>query len=275
MAKKRLSDLLRDEAQKTAVTPEPSDPSSVESSPPGSAAAPSDPIPTAVDETVDDPADGVTEPDAAASDRRPKPPSRMTKAELEQAWQDSQQALAAAETQLAAQATDLTARDRQLQTLQEQVDKLKGELDDARQVILRLSEENQRRAKPAPALSLSPPPPRSLGTMPQRPVQPNGLPPMPSERLPVAPPPPLGRDRRPATLPPMSSDRLPPPPAPLPRPVIGYGNAPQPSRPADPVALPPMSTDALRIRRLPPMPVDQPDATSGDRLSEADIGWVD
>lgn len=296
MAKKRLSDLLRDEAQKSTVdtTDAVSADSAAETPAKAEVASPE------VENTeTPDPGD-----DSSTPGERSKPISRMTKVELEQAWKDSQAALEAAQTRLAAQDAQVVSLEQQVQQGQAQVDKLKADLEESRQVILKLSEVNQQlkdqqldqrpkdsapvqqvqQAKPpsdrsiaARRLELGPPQNAPLGRPLQRPIQPNGLPPMPSENMPSAPLATSPSDRR-SSLPPMPSDRLSPPPTALPRPMLGYGTAPQVQATPQDVqasALPRMSTDALNVRRLPPMPVEEAITKPGDRLSESDIGWVD
>lgn len=297
MAKKRLSDLLRDEAQKNTV--DTTDAVSADSAPetPAKAEVASPEV-----ENTETPDTGD---DSSAPGERSKPISRMTKVELEQAWKDSQAALEAAQARLEAQDAQVVSLEQQVQQGQSQVDKLKADLEESRQVILKLSEVNQQlkdqqldqrpkdsapvqqvqqNAKPpsdrsiaARRLELGPPQNAPLGRPLQRPIQPNGLPPMPSENMPSAPLTASPSDRR-SSLPPMPSDRLSPPPTALPRPMLGYGTAPQAQatpQDAQASALPRMSTEALNVRRLPPMPVEEAITKPGDRLSESDIGWVD
>ncbi|TVQ20093.1 MAG: hypothetical protein EA367_09640 [Leptolyngbya sp. DLM2.Bin15] len=301
MAKKRLSDLLRDEAQKPPV--DTTDAASADPKADDSAKAETD-APEA--EKTETPAASSGD-DASATGERSKPMSRMTKVELEQAWKDSQAALEAAQASLAERDTQIAALERQVNQGTAQIAKLKADLEESRQVILTLSEVNQQlkdqqikdqqkqsipqdstsgqqNAKPpsdrsiaARRLELGPPQNAPIGRPLQRPIQPNGLPPMPSENMPSAPLATSPSDRR-SSLPPMPSDRLSPPPTALPRPMLGYGTAPQAQATPSEVkasALPRMSTEALNVRRLPPMLVEEAITKPGDRLSESDIGWVD
>ncbi|HEY9815987.1 MAG TPA: hypothetical protein V6D20_09365 [Candidatus Obscuribacterales bacterium] len=302
MAKKRLSDLLRDEAQKPPI--DTTDDASADSTAETPAKAEVD-SPEA--EKTETPAASSGD-DSSATGERSKPISRMTKVDLEQAWKDSQAALEAAQASLTERDTQILTLEQQVQQGQAQIDKLKADLEESRQVILKLSEVNQQikdqqikdqqiknsppkdstsgqqnatppsdRSIAARRLDLGPPQNAPLGRPLQRPIQPNGLPPMPSENMPSAPLAASPSDRR-SSLPPMPSDRLSPPPTALPRPMLGYGTAPQVKATPQNVqasALPRMSTDALNVRRLPPMPVEEAITKPGDRLSESDIGWVD
>lgn len=298
MAKKRLSDLLRDEAQKSTVDAADTGSTDSAAATPAKVEADSPEV-----EKTKTPAAGSGD-DSSATGERSKPISRMTKVELEQAWKDSQAALEAAQSSLAERDTQIITLEQQVQQGQSQIDKLKADLEESRQVILKLSEVNQQlkdqqpkeqrpkdstpvqqadkassdRPPAARRLELGPPQnAAAIGRPLQRPIQPNGLPPMPSENMPSAPLAASPSDRR-SSLPPMSSDRLSPPPTSLPRPMLGHGTAPRVQATPQDVqtsALPPMSTDALNVRRLPPMPVEEAITKPGDRLSESDIGWVD
>lgn len=145
MVRKNLSDLLKEEAQKSAEPQE---------------------ITVEAKLVLEDSASETeSDSDSVTNHRRSNP----TKAELETTVKELQTALEAAQ----AENQDLRSQLQEQKTLVEKVEKLQSELDQAKQTILKLTETNSKsNSKP----SAKPPVSSALA----RPIQPTSLPDVPS-----------------------------------------------------------------------------------------------
>jgi predicted RNase H-like nuclease (RuvC/YqgF family) len=153
MVRKNLSDLLKEEAQKSAEPQE----ITVEAKL------------VVEDSASETEANSEAENADATNHRRTSP----TKAELETTVKELQTALEAAQ----GENQDLRSQLQEQKTLVEKVEKLQSELDQAKQTILKLTETNSKpNSKSSSKLSAKPPASSALA----RPIQPTSLPDVPS-----------------------------------------------------------------------------------------------
>ncbi|MDZ4875260.1 MAG: hypothetical protein CLLPBCKN_004656 [Chroococcidiopsis cubana SAG 39.79] len=147
MVRKNLSDLLKEEAQKSAEPQE---------------------ITVEAKLVVEEPTSEETNSESATNHRRTSP----TKAELETTVKDIQAALEAAQTEN----QELRSQLQDQKTLVEKVEKLQAELDQAKETILKLTETNTKSSSKTTSKSNSKPVSSALA----RPVQSYSLPDMSS-----------------------------------------------------------------------------------------------
>jgi seryl-tRNA synthetase len=142
MVRKNLSDLLKEEAQKSAQPQEITVDAQVVPEAPSEAQT-----------NAEAPSEAQTNAESAVDRRRTSP----TKAELETTLKELQTALEAVQTEN----NSLRSQLQDQKTLVEKVEKLQAELDQAKQTILKLTETNSKPAKqpkPASAMIRSPQP---------------------------------------------------------------------------------------------------------------------
>lgn len=279
MARKRLSDLLREEAKKTS-TGEASSPagesetkshqSSHRAKQANSENESSDSSATASPTTIDVPAQSVP----IASDESTTSLSSTshleeTIAQLQVALEQERQTAQQQQVQLQQEITQLKSEQQQqadrvksLELEVKQSQQLKTELEEAKKLILQLSESNQQlQAKKQPVAVAQPRAAQS-----------------PSTPSPLAP----AHSAPPAALKP-----LPPPPAPEPglesnpqsnsgksQPAAGIVPMPGRDRPIHELALRKILDHPTRPGALPTMSSEPPEYKEG-KLSETDMGWVD
>jgi len=147
MVRKNLSDLLKEEAQKSAEPQE---------------------ITVEAKLVLEEPTSEETNSESATNHRRTSP----TKAELETTVKEIQAALEAAQTEN----KDLRSQLQDQKTLVEKVEKLQAELDQAKETILKLTETNSKPSSKTTSKLASKPVSSALG----RPVQSYTLPDMTS-----------------------------------------------------------------------------------------------